>query len=114
MAGTRLISNIAKITAQFRAAAETAVKETAGDIAVTAADLAPYDRGDLSASYLKPSAIEIIDELEVRVGSDVSYSIPVHEGTENQDAQPFFTEAGEANVENFKQRLINAVKRTKG
>lgn len=101
----KLDSQLSKITKAVRENSAQALFEVAGDIAVTAAELAPYDEGDLSESYLKPEAIEKVSDFEYNIGSDEIHSIIQEYGGAFTHAQPHLEPAFEANERNVKDKL---------
>lgn len=84
---------------------------TAGDILVDAASNAPVDSGDLRDSYLKDSAIEVVSDTSVTLGSDIEYAEIQEFGGRFTDAQPHFIPAAETNRKKFKQRAKEAVEK---
>jgi HK97 gp10 family phage protein len=104
-------SRLGKITAALRSESKDALFLAAGDVAVSAAANAPVDEGDLSESYQKDSALAVINELEIAVGSDEEHSVYQEYGTAYQDGTPHLVPAFIENKRNAADKLAAAARK---
>ncbi len=103
----QLKSNLGRFAIDAERAAERALLQTATDIVVLTKQITPVDTGALQKSY----GAEPVSSNHVLVGSDLEYAPHVEFGTTHSPAQPHLTPAFEQNVETFKARLAEEVRK---
>ena len=95
------VNNTDKVLEEITRLVSQAIRETADELVNEAQALAPVRTGELRDSIHK----EEIDELNVAVGSDISYAPFLEYGTSRMAARSFLTPASISAREKLKLKL---------